>query len=144
MKYRHKVKQQPTKVKNQKRRVADCSERPRYTEEEVAKLVDYDYGYLLQMIYYKLDSMRNFFLSNHTHGAYAKRYAKQMEVAMRLINIANGREAFFDDDENAPYVNTNNYKRYEKHLYSNYSLRKAKAWHVLFLYLECRMKDWWD
>ena len=39
---------------------------------------------------------------------------------------------------------TNNYKRYEKHLYSNYSLRKEKAWHVLFLYLECRMKKWWD
>ena len=47
MKYRHKMKlQEAAKVKGQKRRVADCSERPQYTDEEVAKLADYDYGYL--------------------------------------------------------------------------------------------------
>ena len=50
MKYRLKVKQKTEKVKNQKRRVADCSIKPIYTVEEVAKLVDYDYGYLLDMI----------------------------------------------------------------------------------------------
>ena len=73
--------QEAAKVKGQKRRVADCSERPQYTDEEVAKLVDYDYGYLLDMIYYKLESMRDFFLSKHTHCADAKKFAKQMEVA---------------------------------------------------------------
>ena len=88
MKYRHKMKlQEAAKVKGQKRRVADRSEKPQYTDEEVAKLVDYDYGYLLDMIYYKLESMRDFFLSKHTHCADAKKYAKQMEVAMRLISI---------------------------------------------------------
>ena len=127
--------QEAAKVKGQKRRVADCSERPQYTDEEVAKLVDYDY---------KLESMRDFFLSKHTHGADAKKYAKQMEVAMRLISITQGKDAFFDDDEDAPYVNTKNYKRYEKRFYSCYSLRKEKAWHVLFLYLERRMRGWWD
>ena len=119
MKYRHKMKlQEAAKVKGQKRRVADCSERPQYTDEEVAKLVDYDYGCLLDMIYYKLESMRAFFLSKHTHCADAKKYAKQMEVAMRLISITQGKDAFFDDDEDAPYVNTRNYKRYEKRFYS--------------------------
>ena len=74
MKYRHKMKlQEAAKVKGQKRRVADRSERPQYTDEEVAKLIDYDYGCLLDMIYYKLESMRDFFLSKHTHGADAKK-----------------------------------------------------------------------
>ena len=70
--------QEAAKVKGQKRRVADRSEKPQYTDEEVAKLVDYDYGYLLDMIYYKLESMRDFFLSKHTHCADAKKFAKQM------------------------------------------------------------------
>lgn len=144
MKYRLKVKQKTEKVKNQKRRVADCSIKPIYTDEEVAKLVDYDYGHLLDMIYYKLDSMRNFFLSKQTYGANAKQKAKQMLVAMNLIDIINGRNVHLDDDEDAPYVNNRNYKRFEKEYYSDYSLRKEKAWHLLFLYLECRMKAWWD
>ena len=145
MKYRHKMKlQEATKVKNQKRRVADCSERPNYTDEEVAKLLDYDYDFLLDTIYYKLEQMQNFFMSKHVHTGGAKQHAKQMGVAMRLINIAQGKDAFFDDDENAPYVNTKNYKRYEKRFYSCFSLRKEKAWHVLFMYLERRMRNWWD
>ena len=145
MKYRHKMKlQEATKVKNQKRRVADCSEQPNYTDEEVAKLLDYDYGFLLDMIYYKLEQMQNFFMSKHVHSTCAKQSAKQMGVAMRLISIAQGKDAFFDDDENAPYVNTKNYKRYEKRFYSCFSLRKEKAWHVLFMYLERRMRNWWD
>lgn len=145
MKYRHKMKlQEATKVKNQKRRVANCSERPNYTDEEIAKLSDYDYGFLLDMIYYKLEQMQTFFMSKNVHIVNAKRYAKQMGVAMCLINIAQGKDAFFDDDENAPYVNTKNYKRYEKRFYSCFSLRKEKAWHVLFLFLERRMRNWWD
>lgn len=99
MKYHLKVRQ-TEKVKNQKRRVADCSEFPEYTNEEIAKLVDYDYGHLLDVIYYKLDSMRNFFLSKKTYGANAKHNAKEMSVAMRLIDIINGRECYWDDEEN--------------------------------------------
>lgn len=137
MKYRHKMKlQEAAKVKGQKRRVADCSERPQYTDEEEAKLVDYDYGCLLDMIYYKLESMSNFFYSKHTHCANAKKHAKQMEVAMRLISITQGKDAFFDDDEDAPYVNTKNHKRYEKRFYSCHLLRKEKAWHVCFAILK--------
>ena len=143
MKYRHKMKlQEATKVKNQKRRVADCSEQPNYTDEEVAKLLDYDYGFLLDLIYYKLEQMQTFFMSKHTHTIGAKQYAKQMGVAMRLIEIINGR-GYFDQDEE-PYVNTKNYKRFEKRFYSCFSLRKEKAWHVLFMYLERRMRNWWD
>ena len=67
-----------------------------------------------------------------------------MEVAMRLISIAQGKDAFLDDDKDAPYVNTKNYKRYEKQFYSCFWLRKEKAWHVLFRYLENRMRNWWD
>ena len=49
-----------------------------------------------------------------------------------------------DDDENAPYVNTKNYERYGNLFFSVQSLRKAKAWHVLFIYLERRMRYWRD
>ncbi len=143
MKYRHKMKsQEATKVKNQKRRVADCSERPNYTDEEIAKLNNFSYCYLLDMIYYKLEQMQNFFMSKNVHIANAKRYAKQMGVAMRLIEIVNGRGYSELDEE--PYVNMKNYKRFEKCFYSCYSLRKEKAWHVLFMYLERRMRNWWD
>ena len=88
--------------------------------------------------------MRNFFLSKQTHTVNAKQKAKQMLVAMNLIDIINGRNLYFDNEENAPYVNTRNYRRFEKQYYSDYSLRKEKAWHLLFLYLEYRMKNWWD
>ena len=125
-------------------KAAPKAEQPNYTDEEVAKLLDYDYGFLLDLIYYKLEQMQTFFMSKHVHTGGAKQYAKQMGVAMRLISIAQGKDAFFDDDENTPYVNTKNYKRYEKRFYSCFSLRKEKAWHVLFMYLERRMRDWWD
>ena len=85
MKYRLKVKQKTEKVKNQKRRVTDCSIRPTYSAEEVAKLTDYDYGHLLDMIYYKLDSMRNFFLSKQTYGAYAKEQCNRYGYIQREI-----------------------------------------------------------
>ena len=137
--------QEATKVKNQKRKVADCSVRPHYTDEEVAKLSNFSYCSLLDMIYFKLEQMHDFFMSKNAHIVNAKRYAKQMGVAMRLITIARGKEEFiYDDDENAPYVNTKNYERYGDFFFSVHSLRKAKAWHVLFLYLERRMQNWWD
>ncbi len=142
MKYRHKIKlQEAAKVKGQKRRVADRSERPQYTDEEVAKLVDYDYHHLLDMVYYKLDRMQNYFLSNQAHTASAKKKAKQMAVAMKLIDIVNGRD-YFDRDEE-PYINMNNFSRFGD-FHSPFTLRKEKAWHVLFRYLESRMKGWWD
>ena len=53
MKYRYKIKQQQktTKVKGQKRCVAEhCDWSTKYTDEEVAAMTDYDYGYLLDMM----------------------------------------------------------------------------------------------
>lgn len=142
MKYRHKMKlQEATKMKNKKRRVAVCSERSHYSDEEIAKLNDYGYNSLLDMVYYKLDQMQNFFLSKDAHIVKAKRYAKQMGLAMRLIEIVNGRGYF--DQEEEPYVNMNNASRFGESR-SPYLLRKEKAWHVLFIYLESRMRGWWD
>ena len=84
-------------------------------------------------------------MSRDAHIANAKRYAQQMDVAMRLITIARGKEEFiYEDDENAPYVNTKNYERYGEYFFSVHSLRKAKARHVLFMYLESRMRYWRD
>ena len=145
MKYRHKVKieQKTVKVKGQKRRVADHSPwETKYTDEEIASMVDYDYGYLLDTMYYKMERMVAFFNSKYTHIAGAKKVAKQIEVAMRLLNIIRGKSDIYDEEELEKIVNTRNESRY--HGYTLYGLRQEKAWHVFFLYLEHRMKNWWD
>ncbi len=146
MKYRNKekLKQKAVKVKGQKRRVVeqpDC--KVEYTEEEVAQMADYDYGYLLDMMYYKFERMVAFFNSKHTHTKGAKKVAKQIGVAMRLINIIQGRSYTDDYDNLEKIVNQRNRKRF-RHYYDPYSLRQEKAWHVFFLYLEHRMRNWWD
>ena len=66
MKYRNKVKleQKAVKVKGQKRRVVEQPEwKTKYTDEEIAQMTDYDYGYLLDMMYYKFERMVAFFNS---------------------------------------------------------------------------------
>ena len=63
MKYRCKVKQKAVKVKGQKRRVVEQPEwKTKYTDEEIAQMTDYDYGYLLDMMYYKFERMVAFFI----------------------------------------------------------------------------------
>ena len=146
MKYRNKVKleQKAVKVKGQKRRVVEQPEwKTKYTDEEIAQMTDYDYGYLLDMMYHKFERMVAFFNSKHTHIAGAKKVAKQIEVAMRLINIIQGRSYIDDYDELEKIVNQRNRKRF-RHYYDPYSLRQEKAWHVFFFYLEHRMRNWWD
>jgi len=146
MKYRYKFKQQQktTKVKGQKRRVAEhCNFSTKYTEEEVAAMTDYDYGYLLDMMYYKLERMNVFFNSKYTHLVNAKKVAKQIEVAMRLLNIIRGKSVDLDEEELEKIVNQRNAHRFSPYV-SLYGLREEKAWHVFFLYLEHRMRNWWD
>ena len=68
MKYKEKEKQKAVKVKGQKRRVVEQSEcKKEYSDEEIAQITDYDYGYLLDMMYYKFERMVAFFKSKHTH-----------------------------------------------------------------------------
>ena len=143
MKYRLKMKQKAVKVKGQKRRVVEQTPWIKYSEEEIAQMEDYDYGFLLDMMYHKFERMVAFFNSKYTHTVGAKKIAKQIEVAMRLLNIVRGKGEFYEDEELEKIVNQRNAKRY-KDIYPLHALRKDKAWHVLFLYLEHRMKNWWD
>ena len=109
MKYRHKVKieQKTTKIKGQKRRVAEHGPwEGKYTDEEIASMVDYDYDYLLDTMYYKMERMVAFFNSKHTHIAGAKKVAKQIEVALRLLNIIRGKSVTYDEKELEKIVNT--------------------------------------
>lgn len=145
MKYRMKMKMQQNavKVKGQKRRVVEQPEwKTKYSDEEIVQMTDYDYGFLLDMMYHKFKRMVAFFNSKHVHIVDAKKVAKQIEVAMRLLNIIRGINCVYDEDELEKIVNQRNLKRYK--CYSLYALRKEKAWHVFFLYLEHRMKYWWD
>lgn len=52
MKYRLKMKQKAVKVKGQKRRVVEQTPRVYYSDEEIAQMEDYDYGFLLDMMYH--------------------------------------------------------------------------------------------
>jgi len=106
-------------------------------------MTDYDYGYLLDMMYYKLERMNVFFNSKYVHIVGAKKVANQIEVAMRLLNIIRGKSVTFDEEELEKIVNQRNASRFSPYG-GLYSLRKEKAWHVFFLYLERRMKNWWD
>lgn len=145
MKYRMKMKMQQNavKVKGQKRRVVEQPEwKTKYSDEEIAQMMDYDYGFLLDMMYHKFERMVAFFNSKHVHIVDANKVAKQIEVAMRLLNIIRGINCVYDEDELEKIVNQRNWRRYK--CYSLYALRKEKAWHVFFLYLEHRMKYWWD
>jgi hypothetical protein len=146
MKYKEKAEKQKTvKVKGQKRRVVEQTPRVYYSDEEIAQMEDYDYGFLLDMMYHKFERMVAFFNSKYTHIVGAKKVAKQIEVAMRLLNIVRGKGEFYEDEELERIVNTRNVKRYSPDgIYTLYSLRQDKAWHVFFLYLEHRMKNWWD
>ena len=145
MKYRLKVKQKAVKVKGQKRRVVEQEERIQYSDEEIAQKEDYDYGFLLGMMYHKFERMVAFFNSKYTHIVGAKKVAKQIEVAMRLLNIVRRKGEFYEDEELEGMVNLRNARRYSPDgIYTLHSLRQDKAWHVLFLYLEHRMKNWWD
>ena len=126
MKYKEKEKQKAVKVKGQKRRVVEQSEcKKEYSDEEIAQITDYDYGYLLDMMYYKFERMVAFFKSKHTHVAGAKKVAKQIEVAMRLINIIQGRSYTDDYDNLEKIVNQRNRKMFS-HYYELYSLRQEK------------------
>ena len=145
MKYRLKMKQKAVKVKGQKRRVVEQEERIQYSDEEIAQMEDYDYGFLLDMMYHKFERMVAFFNSKYTHIVGAKKVAKQIEVAMRLLNIVRRKGEFYEDEELEGMVNLRNARRYSPDgIYTLHSLRQDKAWHVLFLYLEHRMKNWWD
>ena len=145
MKYRLKMKQKAVKVKGQKRRVVEQEERIQYSDEEIAQMEDYDYGFLLDMMYHKFERMVAFFNSKYTHIVGAKKVAKQIEEAMRLLNIVRGKGEFYEEEELKGMVNLRNARRYSPDgIYTLHSLRQDKAWHVLFLYLEHRMKNWWD
>ena len=145
MKYRLKMKQKAVKVKGQKRRVIEQTPRVYYSNEEIAQMEDYDYGFLLDMMYHKFERMVAFFNSKYTHIVGAKKVAKQIEVALRLQNIVRGKGEFYEEEELKGMVNLRNARRYSPDgIYTLYSLRQDKAWHVLFLYLEHRMKNWWD
>ena len=92
MNYRHKVKmeQKTNKVKGQKRRVAEHGPwEGKYTDEEIASMVDYDYDYLLDTMYYKMERMVAFFNSKYVHIADAKKVAKQMKSSRKCVVVDN-------------------------------------------------------
>lgn len=80
--------------------------------------------------------------------------AKQIKMAIKLLDIAVGKNSYYDVYSKRPrgYINKKNYRRFLKHEYSDPEftpamldcLRQCKAW---YLYNKIRynyMFGWWD
>ena len=72
---------------------------------------DFDYGYLLNLIQFKLKRMSNYF---HTHNIVVNEeyYGKLCDIAIKLLDIGYLNEIVLDDDLKGIYVNTKNKHRF--------------------------------
>ena len=72
---------------------------------------DYDYGFLLELISFKLKRMSNYF---HTHSLVINEeyYGRLCDTAVSLLNIGYLKETVLDSDLNGIYVNTKNKHRF--------------------------------
>jgi predicted acetyltransferase len=77
----------------------------------LSKDEDYDYGFLLDLISFKLKRMSNYF---HTHNIVVgeEYYGRLCDTAISLLNIGYLKETILDSDLNEIYVNTKNKHRF--------------------------------
>lgn len=77
----------------------------------LSKDEDYDYGFLLELISFKLKRMSNYF---HTHNLVINEeyYGRLCDIAISLLNIGYLKETILDSDLNGVYVNTKNKYRF--------------------------------
>lgn len=111
---------------------------------------DYDYGFLLDLISFKLKRMSNYF---HTHNIVVneERWAKLCDIAIKLLDIGYLNEIVLDDDLKEIYVNTKNKHRFlSKRMlemsdvlwnkYGKATIRTEKAkklfWKFMYHYIE--------
>lgn len=135
---------------------------------------DWDYGYLLDMEYYKICDMAKWWKDNDMgHAMTGPRIYSQLCLARDLLEIITDRADYYEMKEKEVslikekdllswepkydwiihrYVNVQNSKRYWKLSPSDLrdqnlykiELYKMKAWHIYNLLRERYMQDWWD
>jgi hypothetical protein len=110
----------------------------------------FDYGYILEYELKALTKMAEFFNSDKTYSVDAKLYAKQIELAIKLLRIAIGRDSNYKDGFYYGYTNDRNCRRFLKvnppindGILLN-GLREQKAWYLYNKMRAYKMQLWWD
>lgn len=114
---------------------------------------DWDYAFLMDLIDFKLKRMAKYF---HTHSVLVneERYAGQMDLAIRLLNIAYKSDAITNKDVEGIKINTRNAKRfipeelldgwYRNSEYFLADLRQRKAEKLFWEYVAHNINHWWE
>lgn len=108
---------------------------------------DYDYGYFLSLLKFKLEWMI-FYWENFGHLARAEQDISRMRIATRLLDI------IMDENSEAPipYVNMRNKHRFRVYhkpqgmheIDSENEVRFRKAYYLFFRFLEYHLLGWCD
>lgn len=114
-----------------------------YYKNVVLEDTEWHINYLLKVMLYKLKLMSSFFRSDKAHGLpeFDEIKSRHIDQLIRVISI---QEQYSSDSEGI-YINTRNAFRFVKDGGKDrYQLRQEKAWHLMWLILEVRSRDWWD
>ena len=117
--------------------------------EAVDKFELFDYEYLLDIERVALKYMAKYFkASNIVH--HNEFIVRDINLCLKLLNIATGDLFYAKEDINAPYVNIRNKERFIKHTTKNFDspairsfIREMKAWN-LYCKVRSSMQAWWD
>ena len=117
--------------------------------EAVDKFELFDYEYLLDIERVALKYMAKYFESSDI--AVGNEFiARDINLCLKLLNIATGDLFYAKEDINAPYVNIRNKERFIEHTTKNFDspairsfIREMKAWN-LYCKVRSNMQRWWE
>ena len=117
---------------------------------------DWDYGFLLDLIEFKLKRMIKHFRETPQILENQLRYARQMEVALNILHAGYKADIVTEEDLYPIYVNSRNVHRFlhpkemeflveHSNLNQYYlpTLREAKAKKLFWKYMEHYIENWW-
>lgn len=118
------------------------------------KFQSWDFGFNLELEMIMLEYMYQFYSSNQPVVVSAPRIAKEINLAIKLLKIANDEDSSVELLSNGEwistkYVNIRNANRfmnttYEFHTITKDALRQVKAWYLYNKLRYYRMWGWWD
>ncbi len=119
--------------------------------KKIIQFKPYDYGFLLELEKECLLNMYNFFISDNTHLANSEEVAKDIKLALKLLEIVLDDESLVKTSQGyiyTKYVNTRNQKRFIKYYYNTafhqMSLRETKAWYLYNKLRYYKLFTFWD
>ena len=115
---------------------------------------DWDYGFLLALIDFKLKRMIKHFRESEQLFEHQLEYAKQMETALNILHAGYLTDIITQEDLGSIYVNDRNVRRFFtpfelqfsdklKTKYYYPTIRETKAKRLFWKYLEYYIEYWW-